>query len=603
LPQDVDPTTWLQNTLEHKEDTGLNIPTKTDGTPYLIKDLQEDQKKVVYHVVQVLHKFIKRKRNTWPTTDGMTVAGGAGTGKSTTINTIVTIVRKMFGYNDAVKVFAPTGSAAFNAGGETIHRGFGVGIGTTGNNMSAQKKDYIARNFGRTFLVIIDERSMMGAKLFGTAELHCRQALQAVGRDPKARWGGIPMILLVGDDYQLLPAGYGAIYAPPEVNIVDNEKRSPQVKMLEENGFQEFLHLSEKCIHLQTVKRVNDDQSLLVDILDKSSGRQLVDLPQEYKEKLMRLHLGKPHFTDKDRKAIEDRSMYIFANKEPRDEFNLMKLKQTHNKERPVAKIKSTTTKGGNVKRPSAHFDEERTPASASICVGAKVHLNNTNYEPSWGLYHGSIGTVMDIVYEKDQSPNLGDSPKYVLVNFDQYCGPTFCTEHPTAVPITMHTTRCQNQCCTRHYLPLTLAWAKTIHTFQGQTIGPVPPGRPPNAVECIIIEPGTKEFETKCPGLFYTALGRGTTLGDFIDKLSSSMYFRGSNMNEFRITNLWACLNGQPSKKVQLRKNWSERLRRNSINHKKISTGVMEAKLLWATTTVLTRNQIEALFTYKHQH
>jgi hypothetical protein len=37
------------------------------------------------------------------------------------MNTIVTLVRKMFNNNDVVKVCAPTGTAAFNAGSETVH--------------------------------------------------------------------------------------------------------------------------------------------------------------------------------------------------------------------------------------------------------------------------------------------------------------------------------------------------------------------------------------------------------------------------------------------------------------------------------------------------
>jgi predicted GTPase len=48
----------------------------------------------------------------------MTIMGAAGTGKSVLINTLVTVLRVMFDDNDVVHVAAPTGTAAFNVGGE-----------------------------------------------------------------------------------------------------------------------------------------------------------------------------------------------------------------------------------------------------------------------------------------------------------------------------------------------------------------------------------------------------------------------------------------------------------------------------------------------------
>ena len=56
----------------------------------------------------------------------LTVRGAAGTGKSFIINTIVSYLRRMFDDNDVVHVLAPTGIAAFNVLGETIHRFAGI---------------------------------------------------------------------------------------------------------------------------------------------------------------------------------------------------------------------------------------------------------------------------------------------------------------------------------------------------------------------------------------------------------------------------------------------------------------------------------------------
>jgi hypothetical protein len=51
----------------------------------------------------------------------LTVRGAAGTGKIYIINTIVSYLRRMFGDNHVVHVLDPTGIAAFNVLGETLH--------------------------------------------------------------------------------------------------------------------------------------------------------------------------------------------------------------------------------------------------------------------------------------------------------------------------------------------------------------------------------------------------------------------------------------------------------------------------------------------------
>ena len=51
----------------------------------------------------------------------MTVLGAGGSGKSVVINTLVTMMRNMFKYDGVIRVAAPTGTAAFNVGGETFH--------------------------------------------------------------------------------------------------------------------------------------------------------------------------------------------------------------------------------------------------------------------------------------------------------------------------------------------------------------------------------------------------------------------------------------------------------------------------------------------------
>ena len=57
----------------------------------------------------------------------ITVIGEGGTGKSVLINTIVAMMQSMFQCKDCVVVCGPTGAAAYNAGGVTLHSFFGFG--------------------------------------------------------------------------------------------------------------------------------------------------------------------------------------------------------------------------------------------------------------------------------------------------------------------------------------------------------------------------------------------------------------------------------------------------------------------------------------------
>ncbi len=99
----------------------LNIPKKSDGSLYDIDGLFEDQVTVV---LLIMDKILE-----WATCENLskfkplriTINGPAGTGKTVVINTIVTLIRTLFNDNGVVQVCAPTGTAAFNAGGETLH--------------------------------------------------------------------------------------------------------------------------------------------------------------------------------------------------------------------------------------------------------------------------------------------------------------------------------------------------------------------------------------------------------------------------------------------------------------------------------------------------
>ncbi|MET0467893.1 MAG: AAA family ATPase [Aeromicrobium sp.] len=124
------------------------------------------------------------------------LTGKAGTGKST-------LIRHFMEQTDRrVVVAAPTGIAALNVGGHTIHRLFG--FGTTTSVEDIRSGDHRAGRFARTLkslqTLIIDEASMVRADLFDMVAA----ALEQYGPHPDQPFGGV-QVVLVGDLLQLPP--------------------------------------------------------------------------------------------------------------------------------------------------------------------------------------------------------------------------------------------------------------------------------------------------------------------------------------------------------------------------------------------------------------
>jgi len=84
-------------------------------------------------------------------------------------------LRKIFPNDDSVAVFAPTGSAAYNAGGETLHRGFGIPTRIKDYQMTPSKSQYLLQRFQTMMVIIIDERSMIDAASLGIIQHYMKQ--------------------------------------------------------------------------------------------------------------------------------------------------------------------------------------------------------------------------------------------------------------------------------------------------------------------------------------------------------------------------------------------------------------------------------------------
>jgi hypothetical protein len=86
--------------------------------------------------IDTIVKFLKNNKKYKPLQT--TVMGCGGTGKSFIINTIISIVRNMTQMNDTVKVGAPSGAAAYNVQGSTLHSLLGISVSRPEENLQVQ---------------------------------------------------------------------------------------------------------------------------------------------------------------------------------------------------------------------------------------------------------------------------------------------------------------------------------------------------------------------------------------------------------------------------------------------------------------------------------
>ena len=121
------------------------------------------------------------------------VTGRAGTGKSTLLNHLSWQTSKQ------VVICAPTGVAALNVGGQTIHSLFRLPIGVIADHEIEQGAD-VRKVLNTIDTLVIDEVSMVNADLLDAVDRSLRMAR---ARRHEA-FGGVQLVLF-GDPYQLAP--------------------------------------------------------------------------------------------------------------------------------------------------------------------------------------------------------------------------------------------------------------------------------------------------------------------------------------------------------------------------------------------------------------
>ena len=474
LTSTIEPERWLEEEIaKAKEELGTTpfIPKKDDGSHYELNDLFDDQKYIAFKVLETIKNWLTCRdlRKFEPLR--CTINGQGGTGKSVLLNTLVSVVRRFSQSNNVVFAAAPTGTAAFNVNGQTIHSLTGQGCDEEELNISLAKRIDLIQDFKNTLMLIIDERSMISSRLLSRTEQIVSSVVFNGRSRPGVSWGGIPVVIIAGDDFQLGSFTQGAhdIKGPHA-----NASRSKE----NVHGKELFEELAQVVFKLPTIRRIDKSRQQDMDLLGRVRCGERVT--QSDVEKLQSLHLDKIeqlHGSNK-KKEIEMNAIFLFFTNEKRIRHKLTMLSAMNTKDNPTAICKPASTSAKFAKGVASHFGRSKANKASLLCRGCKVCINGRNFFPLWGLHNGGCGIVKEIVFAKGDSPNKGHHPKYVVVYFPLYRGPPWDKDNPKCILIPPITIRCSRKCCQRAIVPLDLSFARTIHTFQGLQAGPTPQGQ-----------------------------------------------------------------------------------------------------------------------------
>jgi ATP-dependent DNA helicase PIF1 len=410
---------------------------------------------------QALFDYIEGSEN------NIFVTGRAGTGKSTLLTYLIENTKKK------VAVCAPTGVAALNVGGVTIHSLFGfpfgiLGTEDIGRHLNRRSREVLAA----VDMLVIDEVSMVNADLMDTMS----RAMGIARGRRKLPFGGAQVVMF-GDPYQLAPVPG------------NNEERAYMAENYQSNWFFDAHVWREDSLEryeLSEIFRQHDEhfKEILNAIRDGSCTQEMLDYINQCGNRF-------PPHDDVIRLATINESV---------NSVNRHRMSRLETKPKTFNAVFSAA-------------DEKafgRTlPADPvlELKVGAQVMFiknddsstvknpNGTGLLKRW--VNGTIGTVVDlpssggVVVEVDgETLEVGRSTwekvRYEIdEQFDEALGRV--KEVLIAVPLAEF-----------QQIPLRLAWAVTVHKSQGQTYDEV------------VIDMGRGAFS---PGQTYVALSRVRSL------------------------------------------------------------------------------------------
>ena len=274
-------------------------------------------------------------------------------------------------------------------------------------------------------------------------------------------YGGVPFIGSFGDCHQLPPVAAKAHYDKGKASASNHACAAGRV------AFSDFLDPppDSNCHGI----------TFVMDKVQRQTDGPFKVLLQKMREGTITTDDTKllvdrhwPNLTEAEQVVFEKEALYIFPTwkrTKPITIKYLLSLAQ------PVAKIRSQY----DYKKVNHAKNEVNLPDLSALCSDATVMLL-MNYIVELGLKNGSIGTIVDIVYDDPEGPaNRNALPLYVVVDFPSSTIPVldaWDSEHPTWIPIPVASPRCDSKCCTQSTIPLRVCKAITIYKSQGITVG-----------------------------------------------------------------------------------------------------------------------------------
>lgn len=398
------------------------------------------------HALQLMEK----------TDTSLFITGKAGTGKSTLLSHFCARTNKK------PVVLAPTGVAALNVRGQTIHKFFHFYIDVTADKIRRRQiKPRNPKLYKKLKTIIIDEVSMVRADLLDCIDVFLRM----YGPDEHRPFGGVQMIF-VGDLYQL----------PPVVNreseaIFSDHYETPyffSAHVLREADF--------AVVELDKIYRQKEQE--FVDLLNRIrtgavEDDDLAELNKRYDAAY--IPSGKQFF------------IHLTTTNSKADEINARHLAALPGKQQVTnAKVSGDFTKEYFPTAPELQFK-----------IGAQVMLINNDTQGRW--VNGSIGVIERLLRDADDRAyldvRLEDGKELVSVYPHTWEVYRYGLEggEITAEAVGTFT-----------QFPLRLAWAVTIHKSQGKTF------------EHVMIDLDRGAFAA---GQVYVALSRCTTFEGIVLK------------------------------------------------------------------------------------
>jgi hypothetical protein len=416
------------------------------------ESLQPEQRRVYDAVMQQYERILQGDS---PSPLRINVDGPAGTGKSYVIAMISAHLQdraRVAGKGNPVFRAAPTGVAAFNIQGRTIHSLLRLPVKKAFAPLSLTTLFGVQDDFKDCEFLIIDEKSMIG---LGT--LHrIDQRLREIFPTKQDEWFGGLNVLLCGDFFQLPPVLERALY----------QAVMPTASPEYHQGKRAYESFTATVVLTQVMRQQGEDEE------SRRFRQALNELREDaVTEESWRLLLTRTKMavgtavTQQFANAIR-----IFNTNSRVDDFNHAQLRDLS---KPVISIEARHT-GSREARDASYEDAENLHKTLLLCKGAKIRLTQ-NIWVERGLVNGSRGVVHDIVWPADADV-YNELPKAVLVKFEDYTGPALFTDEVDNKPVVpifpvRRDFELRGVQCSRQQLPLCLSYAITVHKSQGLTL------------------------------------------------------------------------------------------------------------------------------------